>query len=364
MIKFPCGRGLNMIDYTSATLNKLIVHKVGNKLKQEGYFASKSPPNLSEREGINANETLMNYFLSSFTYDRAFRFDHTTDLDLNEVYAYCKVIFEDLQKFNEQSINILKHLYNKSNHPNVKGGELYIGYLTSCFITGKEVDAIGIFKSENKDTFLQVNTESDNVTLNFDKGINAKKLDKGAIILNIDKENGYKIYTIDTSSKKADEAKYWTENFLSVTDYVDNRYHTQKYLNICKNYSDSYVKENTVPQKLKKVEFLSKTLEYFEENSEFDLNTFTSNVFKGDKQEVKTFEDFIEKETLPREFLIESTPIKKERKKLNEIIKLDNRIEIKIKINPNEHQENNLIEKGFDEEKRMSYYKVYFNQEL
>lgn len=48
----------------------------------------------------------------------------------------------------EQSKNITQHLFDQSNHPHIKSGELYITYLTSVSIDNNIVEAIGIFKSE------------------------------------------------------------------------------------------------------------------------------------------------------------------------------------------------------------------------
>ena len=54
---------------------------------------------------------------------------------------------------------IAKYLYKVANHPKIKSGELYVVYFKGVQIEGNMLDAIGIFKSENKETYLKVYPE-------------------------------------------------------------------------------------------------------------------------------------------------------------------------------------------------------------
>ena len=55
--------------------------------------------------------------------------------------------------------------------------------------------------------------------------------------------------------------------------------------------------------------------------------------------------------------------IKKEKKKIKSEILLDTMIQIKIDPNEIDTVKENL-ERGYDEEKKMHFYKVFFNEEL
>ncbi|WP_317169152.1 hypothetical protein [Mucilaginibacter humi] len=46
-----------------------------------------------------------------------------------------------------------------ANHPNIKSGELYVAYFKDVQIEGNLLEAVGIFKSENKETYLKVYPE-------------------------------------------------------------------------------------------------------------------------------------------------------------------------------------------------------------
>ena len=145
-----------------------------------------------------------------------------TDLSLNEVYTYCKHIFQAIGTGTllEGSIDMLKHLYEVAIHPQIHGGELYVAYFKDCEYEGRETDAIGIFKTETKDLFLRlVGEPSDELQLVPEQGINLKKLDKGCLIFNQFEEDGYSLLLIN---KDSEETRYWTEDFLNVIRIQDN----------------------------------------------------------------------------------------------------------------------------------------------
>lgn len=88
---------------------------------------------------------------------------------MNEIYNYVKHIFDNSDQFYEQSVNIAKHLYEVSVHPNIKAGELCIVYLQNCIIDDNVTDAVGIYKSESKDYYLQVNSTEMDMILNANR---------------------------------------------------------------------------------------------------------------------------------------------------------------------------------------------------
>ncbi|MDX5423527.1 MAG: nucleoid-associated protein, partial [Hymenobacteraceae bacterium] len=158
-----------MNDRTQVRLKQLAVHRVGNKAKEEGVIASKEPVDLRDEQ---LSDLLQNYFLSPFKQEEFFRFTHTSDIALNEMFAYSALIFNEPGSFHEYSVHILNHLYEQSDHPKVKSGELYVVHFAGCVMGDEIVDAIGIFKSENKDTFLTFQDSDDDLNVNYHFGVN------------------------------------------------------------------------------------------------------------------------------------------------------------------------------------------------
>ena len=184
--------------FIEAVIADFYVHKVGNKIADEEYFIAKRNVDADD----NLKMLLSHYFLSSFKSEELYRFNHDIELSLNEVYSCVCKIFNNPSSLYEQSINLAKHLYNKSLHPKIKGGEFYVVFFKDCILHGESLNAIGLFKSESKDTFLEVEQIEDGFDIESRRGININKLDKGCLVFNIEKDKGFNISIIDNTNKK------------------------------------------------------------------------------------------------------------------------------------------------------------------
>lgn len=207
-----------------------VVQRVGNKNNGDGISFSDE---LCQLEGVEGH--LFKLISSSFKFEDWKQFTYIDDLELNPAYRFVSKIFEDKQCIIKQSNNLARHLYEQSIHPNVKIGEFYVVYIEHCEIEGTEADAIGLFKSESRETVLTVKMESNRLVLSPEIGMNLKKLEKGAFIFNVDKESGFKVAVVDNTSSKSD-ARYWIDNFLHVEDCKDDYHRTQELSELCAGY--------------------------------------------------------------------------------------------------------------------------------
>ncbi|WP_315109864.1 nucleoid-associated protein [Clostridium intestinale] len=348
-----------MIDFSGTILSSLVIHKCGNKFRNEGFDISQ---NLSSLDDSKVKDLLLKYFLSTFKTNIFYQFKHESNLNYNEIFSYAKAIFDDDTNLYENSINILKHLYENSTHPQIKSGEIYVVIFKNCVIENSLTEAIGIFKSENKETYLKISNNNNNFNVNYERGININKLDKGCIIFNLNQDSGYKISIVDTSSSS--EAIYWKSDFLNITPINDNNLKTENYMSLIKSFSNDIY--NFTNSKKDQIQFLSNSVQYFNENDSFDLSTFSQEIIK-EPEIIERFnnysKDYKEKLQIDLEskFPISNSIVKSYKKKLNKIIRLDNKFEIKF-VQANDIKED-FIEKGFDDEKGLKFYKIYFNEE-
>ena len=135
-----------MTDFSHAELMRLSIHFVGNKSDEDGIIVS----DLETKVDGSIATVLTDYFCKPFKVDEFFRFSHESDLNLNEVYSYVRSIFNAPDALHLQSINLAKHLYEQSNHPQIKPGELYVAYFENCYIDDELVEVVGIFKIRAK----------------------------------------------------------------------------------------------------------------------------------------------------------------------------------------------------------------------
>ncbi|UYW00351.1 nucleoid-associated protein [Flavobacterium agricola] len=349
-----------MINLFSTHIDSLSIHRVGNKSRLEPIFLSETTFAINDE----IMPLLKEFFFKPFRdkEENYFKFAHDVDLEYNDMYNYATEIFSNPSSTHEVSKKITKHLYEQSNHPHIKNGEVYVTYLSNVLIDNNKVDAIGIFKSELKTDFLQFEEKGSNLEMILQQGINLTKLDKGCIIFNYEKEDGYKILTVDSNRY---DARYWLEHFLSVEVFEDENFKTKKYLKFCEDFA----KEVVLPAEDKKEEvmFMNRSMNYFAKNDEFEEQNFLNEVidnpdlmaefknYKVDKGAKYSVEDLTN-------FPIANAAVSDVRKKIKNVINLDTNIQIKLDfVNPESAEK--FVEKGWDEEKQMYYYLVYFNKE-
>lgn len=339
-------------------LKNLIIHKVGNPSRGEALRLSNQQPDLQD-ELLNA--VLKKYFLTSFNENALYRFTHMSDVNLNEIYTYVSAIFEDADSFEEQSKFIATFLYNKSTHVKVKEGELYVAYFQNLPFEGNEVAGLGIFKSENRDTYLNVIPDDDNLSIAAEAGININKLDKGCLIFRQEGEDGYRLCVVDNTNKQQD-AQYWVDDFLSVSPLADSYHQTDKYLNLCKQFITNEYPEKFEVTKSDQVELLGRSMEYFKSREQFSLDEFANEVIHHDevkdsfmqyKKNFETAKNF----DMNDEFDIHLSAVKKQQSAFKTVLKLDKNFHIYI------HGRRDLIERGIDEMNGKKYYKIYYDEE-
>lgn len=342
------------MNFAGAELFKIVVHKIGNKHEAEGVILSKSEFEVYD-ESLQA--LLQAYFLKPFKSEEFYSFSNED----SKVRECVSQIFNFPEEFYIQSANLAKYLYDVSDHPNIKTGELYIVWFKNCVVDDELVDAIGIFKSETKDTYLRVFQQNDSIRLDKESGININKIDKGCLIFNTESELGYKMSIVDNTNKGG-EAYFWIDNFLEAKQRDNNFYKTKTVLNLCKEFSDTIlITENNVDPK-EKMEFVSKSIEYFKENDAFEIQEFEKQVIQN-PQVIQAFNDFKAEyeESLDIEpvenFDISKKAVKSNSKYFKSVVKLDKNFHIYIHSNPE------MLEKGFDEDKTIKYYKLYYESE-
>ena len=182
-----------MINLFNTHIESLSIHSVGNSSRNEPIFLSDNPYVLQDE----IVPLIKEYFLKAFRdkEENYFQFAHDVDLEYNEMFKMATEIFDNPSKTHEVSKKITQHLYDQSNHPHIKNGEVYVTHLTNISIDNNVVDAVGIFKSELKADFLQFEEKGKSLEMILQQGINLNKLDKGCLIFNYKKEEGYKILT-------------------------------------------------------------------------------------------------------------------------------------------------------------------------
>lgn len=346
-----------MIDYNAVQLERLSVHQVGNRSREDGMRLSVEPVVLDNQGTINY---LRQYFLSAFNnVAEVFQFSHSTKLDLNEVFTYCTEIFNDPNSFHERSQSIAKHLYEKSAHPKINNGELSVCLMEGVNFRGTEYRAVGIFKAENRDVFLNFNRRFDKFDVEHRDGIPVNKLEKGCLILDIDQDKGFQVLIID--SNRSGDAQYWKNEFLQVRPCADSYQFTRNVLTLTKDFVTQQVPEEFQATRTDQIDLLNRSVEYFKTHETFNKSEFEQEVFHHEHM-IESFRRFDQSITrddnfqVDDNFAISAQAVKKQARVFKSVLKLDKNFHIYI------HGNRDMIEHGVDESGR-KFYKIYYYQE-
>jgi hypothetical protein len=348
-----------MLKTTNAFIAKATLQRVGNKLSEEPSHITNVEIPLTDDE-----ETLLkNFFLRSIKSSiDLMKFTHHISLDYNAVYDNSMKFFAQEMSFIDYSNNILNHLYEKSNHPQIKTGELFVVHFKDFQFQDITADGIGIFKIENKIDYLKFNQHDEDLDFTINKGVKLQKIDKGCLIINTEQSDGYRVLSIDNNSY---DANYWKKSFLDLEEVMNDSYQTKHHLQMLSTFSNTMVEEDndTYTQK----EFLSQGVQLFNDNEVITKDLIEQELLSPFDvvDSYSQFKQQYNKENnleLDEDFNVSLNTLKKEKRKIKSQINLDTKIQIKLDISDGDSVKEN-IEKGFDEERKMHYYKVYYNEE-
>ena len=346
-----------MINFHESTLNKLALHRVGNKSAEEGVVLSSK---LLEINDV-ISPLLLQYFLSPFKSGEFYNLTHSSELKMNEVFHYASAIFSDPGCLLEQSGNLAQHLYRHSTHPKIRTGEFYVVHFENCLINEEIIDAIGLFKSESRETYLKIYPVSGSFEIGHDDGININKLDKGCLIFNSGRDEGYLVAIVDNLNK-GNEAQYWRDDFLQVKPRSDSYHKTRAVMDLCKKFVTEKLPNDIEASRADQADMLNRSMKFLKENNTFELEEFNEQVLNSPAI-ISSFSNFANQFggeqylDIAETFEISESAIKRQSRFMKSVIKLDKNFHIYI------HGEREMAEKGFDQERQLNYYKLFFREE-
>ncbi|MFM2176608.1 MAG: hypothetical protein RL015_706 [Verrucomicrobiota bacterium] len=344
----------------TATATRLVLAKIGHPQRDEPLLTSKDVFEIAEQD----QAALTAIFLKPFKNLMAHRFTHHSSLTQHEMNNCAKAAFAEPESFLARGCEIAKRLYSKSNHPNIKSGDLCIAHIKEIHIEGELVQALCILKSESVTPFLTITTENGDLRISTEQGIHPEKIDKGCLIIDHWQNKGYYVLTFDRSGT---DARFWTRDFLGVEAVPDAAFLTNAYAKMAVSFVEEQKPEEDTPP-WETCNTARQALDYFEERESFDLQEFEQEVLKT-PDAMEKFQQHrarVEEEQgqpLETRFEISKKDVSKAKKRISAVLKLDTGVEIHVKSTLSTENDP-VLERGYDERKGMKFIKVYYNQDL
>ena len=344
------------LDFSGSRIEKIITHLVGNKALEDGIQYSSHESMVEEA----TKEYLKEYFLQGFNPLDWYAFKHSVDLTLNTVYSLSAKLFSDPEEFIMASKEMAKELYDSSQHPKIKTGEFNLVYFKDIQYGDEILDGIGLFKSETKVPFIKMHAEDVRYRIDHGLGYRVDGIDKAAIILNSDKEDGFRVLTVDHTNKSA-EASYWKDQFLKL-EAIHNEFHqTKVVMDIAKTFMNDHVKDTFDLSRAEEIDLLNKSGDYFKTADQYEPEAFAEAVFDN-PQMASNFQNYNKQYLSENNFELDDDmklsedAVKKYGRVFKSVLKLDKNFHIYI------HGDKNMIIRGREVDGR-KFYKIYYQNE-
>jgi hypothetical protein len=345
------------VSFENALIESLCIHKVGNKATEGHLQLSHHQFVLKEEE---TEELLMKYFTRPFSKNPMSY--HFKNLENNPLFLRSAALLGSGENFVLKTQDLANQLWNASDHPSIPLGDFVVIKFRDIQFEDQLVNGLGLYKCDNKDTFLQIGTHSSGETqMHFQQGINLNKLDKSALILGLFEEEGFVVYSTETKSK-SEANQYWEKLFLNLEPYKDSYFTTLQALELCTDFIQTEAERNPKETKTLQAQLLSKTAEYFHNHENFDHQEIGDLLFEENAASKESFfaylgqynEELVDDKAVKP---IATEALKKGQKYFKSIFKLDRYFHVYV------HGGAERMEKGFDSSKKLHYYKLYFETE-
>lgn len=337
------------MNFKEAYIDKMICHRFS--LDKQKCLINHKDMDMEKLDHI----FLKDFFVKPFNREKfQYSFVHSIDLKYNIVYNTVVDIFQG-GDFVENSISIFKYLDSVSTLPTIKDGDIFIVKIEDVLDGDAYYEAVGIFKIETKNEFIETTVDSSgNMNVSVKTGYTSQKIDKACLI--VFTEDMPVGFIID----KSKDTKFWRQDFLGMEAKATPYSQSKAFVGLMENFvKDKLAKDSTI-SKSEQVKLVNNYTELVSKSENLDIEDLQAKVFQ-DKKVLRMFEEYRkiyeerENVNLETRLNVDKTALNIPRKLRK--IKLDDTVELCLM------KTGDFIERGFDEKKGRNYYKIYFSKE-
>jgi predicted DNA binding CopG/RHH family protein len=349
------------MNFDKTRILGLVLAKVGNPARDEALQTSRQVFRVAEED----QELLAAIFTKPFRNLTGQRFHHHSALEKHEMNACCRAVFADDETLLERGCEIAQRLYSKSNHPNIKSGDLCVALLEGVEGNGEVTRAICVLKSESVTPFLSISARGDDLELSTEHGINPEKIDKGCLVLDRFGAKGYYVTTFDRAGA---ESRFWVRDFLGVVPISDPALLSQKVAEMAVTAASSAADGDDDAPPWAANRAAGEALAYFDDKKTFSLAEFEEQALRTPEARAKFAEErrrIEEDEGVEFEdhFDISKREVSKAKRMATSVMKLDTGVELRVKPQALEADEP-VVEHGHDEARGMKFVKIFYHRDL
>lgn len=336
-----------MITAKEARVEAFVLHHLGDRTVLSDYSA--------KLEGDEEQAFLCRLFLKPFSQAASTsEFAHPVDPKYNVLHGIVQGL-ESAADIVPGSVAIARHLEAVSQHHRIGPSDLFVVKLSDVEFQGGQYDAVGIYKFDAKEVFLESEVKGETIGMRLKRGLGQGKPTKACLVL-FTPEDPTLLILDDQGT-----TEYWQNDFINHRPKRDHVNSTRSVLEMTKSFITEQLPADYEIGRADQIDLLNRSVTYFKEHKAFDREEFAQQVFQ-EESVIKSFERFgdafQEQHDVHFEdsFAIAPQAVKRQARIFKSVIKLDKNFHIYI------HGDRSRIEQGVDERGR-KFYRIYYDEE-
>ena len=337
------------MDYKESYIEKMICHRFS--LDKQRSLVNHKEMDMGKLD----QAFLKDFFIKPFSREKSeYTFVHSIDLKYNIIYNTVLDMFQGGDFVND-SISIYKHLESVSSLPTIKDGDIFIVKIEDVLNGNAYCDAIGIFKIETKNEFIETSVDRNGyLDIRVKTGYTSQKIDKACLI--VFTEDMPVGYIIDRSK----DTKFWCHDFLGMTIKQTSYNQSKALTSMMEGFiKDKLAKEN-IMSKCEQIEFVNHYTSLLSRAEVIDLAELQEQVFQ-DKKLSDMFDEYRkiyeEQENVSFDSRLTLSHSAANMSKKYRKILLDDTVELYLL------KTGDFVERGYDDARGKYFYKLFFTKE-
>jgi hypothetical protein len=336
-----------MVNGKEAFVEEFVLHRIG-----AGGEACIYSDFSAVIKGEEEQQFLRKLFLRPFT-NMAFTCEFHGGPKANALQGLCAKVHKG-EDITACSLEIAKHLTATGGEA-LTEGDLIVARFSEVEVGGAVHEAVGIFKFDEKEVFLESKRKDKGIALGLRRGLGNAKPNKACLVVYT--EMGITLFIIDNEASTA----WWQQDFIRARPKKDHVNSTSDVMQLARTFITEQLPQDFTVEKADQIDLLNRSVQYFKEHGAYDQEEFTKEVFQDEKaiRSFNHYSDRYEQEhevKLQDNFEISPHAVKKQARVFKSVLKLDKNFHIYI------HGDRNKIEQGVDENGR-KFYKIFYEQE-
>ncbi len=339
-----------MVSSKTAVVEEFVVHRLGTEPNENIYNDYRA-----QLQAEDEQDFLRRLFLKPFvTMAETSEFTHPVSLEYNVLHGLCSELLAG-KDIVVHSRSIATHLFDVSRHHNIRTGDVFVVRFQGVGLHGETFPAIGIFKFDEKEVFIESRLAEGQLALHLCRGLGNNKPNKAVLVVGT--LGGPTVFVLDDGPY----TEYWQKDFIGHKLKQDHVNSTRHVLEMTKNFITEQLPQDMPVERADQIDLLNRSVQYFKANSEFSKQSFAEEVFQ-EEEVIKSFERYGQQFKNDRGvqfndiFEISAPAVRKQARVFKSVLKLDKNFHIYI------HGDRDKIERGVDEKGR-KYYKIFYEEE-